>query len=783
MLLAAVLLGLAGIAAAAESPDSTDAAFGALLAMPGAQPHEGGWIIPEQADPAPPNEEALIARLRDLKKAGANFNAMRHRGTLLAHAIRAGKDRTAIWLLNNGADPKHVLFANERSAYDLATESQRAAVKSVLEAKFGFKPSPPKAAGQAATPAAAPKAAETPKSRQQQTIELMDRLLGPARRPTEAGRQEWQKFASTLSREDYVATFRDGERLQELVRLVRDTDGGLEGALSPLPVDLVRRQAQGIAELLAEVSYPLYSSADQPLTFTAASRNWPALWKRIDQRLNYERYPDLAGRVPPALWAGLFASGYAKHDAEVTGCLLSAASADSLKAFWPDFLRHFSDAREQATSLVLANYRFARERSPCYYASGPAEVLKKLAFLREQGVSRPVSGLRMSRLQESGDPSLATALRALSAPVPAAPRLRKALLSCTLSLNDAWLSALIKARTVGWGIPPVTVQAIGVPGQDRCGLALSGDGYGESSDTYDDFFNGPGREGSTRCADLPDDGEIWIEKAGTISPVDSGSDTRGSGFIFRTVLDQKTGKRYLLDPGKRGALCSQSWELPNAYEWQAGPRGPALRPSGDDALVDGLLREQCREVAESQSLSCQGIGVLGEYESGAEPEAKDVLAMLREGEAVPIQRLVDVVGVERKKAYQAAIAARDRNEMRRLLSMGIAARWTAAEIRALGPAELPLEEKRRRIALLFANADQLDLAMSEDRFGLTESLLGWLPMQDWGPVLRLIERSPDLWRGAAGALRDAAEKAGRGDLACGVDRAQGYLCGGGVRLD
>src|ERR1700748_2432497 len=99
-LLALALAGVLSTGAAAASADATDDAFGALLAMPGAQPREGGWIIPTDAAS---DECALIARLRAAKKNGADFNAMRHGGTLLAHAIRAGKDRTALWLLRNGA--------------------------------------------------------------------------------------------------------------------------------------------------------------------------------------------------------------------------------------------------------------------------------------------------------------------------------------------------------------------------------------------------------------------------------------------------------------------------------------------------------------------------------------------------------------------------------------------------------------------------------------------------------------------------------------------------------
>jgi len=123
------MVGVAG-AASAESPAATDDAFGALLAMPGAQPKDGGWIIAQEA---PKGEAALIARLRQLKKESANFNAMRHGGTLLAHAIRAGEDRTALWLPRNGDDTRNVLPDGRQDAGTLAHKYQRAPVVTALE--------------------------------------------------------------------------------------------------------------------------------------------------------------------------------------------------------------------------------------------------------------------------------------------------------------------------------------------------------------------------------------------------------------------------------------------------------------------------------------------------------------------------------------------------------------------------------------------------------------------------------------------------------------------------
>lgn len=778
--LAAVLLCLAGTAGA-ESGNATDAAYGALLAMPGVQPREGGWLIPEQAEPVPEDEDELIARLRRLKQAGANFNAIRHRGTLLAHAIRAGKDRTALWLLRNGADPKHVLFSDSVTACDLARRFNRTAVIKVLENQYGFKPPT-----QPKTGVGAPKAPATPEtpsqSREQQAIALMTRLVGPTLIPSEAGQREWKEFAATLSPAEYIALFKDGANLENLVRLVQNTEGGLEYALSRLPPDLVRRKAQVIADLLAKWSFVTYSH-DPKIRYTASSHSWPALWRRIDQPLSYEQRPDLAEHIPPAQWPGLFASGYSKHDAEVTGCQLSMVDVAAFKALWPDFQRFFADAREKAPALVLGKYRLARRKSPCYYDSSPADTVAKLAFLLEQGVTSPVAGLRKSLLDEENNPALAAMAATFSPQTQTAPRLVKAPLACELALNDAWLDALINVRGVGWGIPAEYVQAIDVPGQGKCGLIVSGDRYTESAQERDDFFYGPAREGSTRCADSPDDGEIWVEEAGQIRNIKMNDDRCEGGCTLRKVLDMQTGKQYLLNGGIRGALCSQSQELPDAFEWQTRPQGLALLPSRDGGLVDRLLREQCQESPGSGNLVCRGINPLGENGDEAKTDGEEVVATLRKGGVVTIEQLVDLLGAGRRGAYGAAIAAHDRAQIRRLHAAGIPPRWTAAEISALGRADLPLAEKRRRIALLFADRDQLDRTLNKDRYDLPEALLGWLPDEDWKPVLSVIGRHPDLWLDPAGRLRNLAAEANRLRLACDIDRAQGFLCGGGIRVD
>jgi hypothetical protein len=111
--------------ACAEESQATIVAVEALLSLPRTQPPEGDW-----GHRAPPgfvfeegNEEvALISWLKKQKKMGADLNSVRHGGTMLHHAIRAGMVDTVSWLLANGADP---LKEGEHDALELALTYQQ----------------------------------------------------------------------------------------------------------------------------------------------------------------------------------------------------------------------------------------------------------------------------------------------------------------------------------------------------------------------------------------------------------------------------------------------------------------------------------------------------------------------------------------------------------------------------------------------------------------------------------------------------------------------------------
>lgn len=683
-----------------------------------------------------------------------------------------------------------MLRDNDSTAYALARKFERKSIVQVLELQYGFQPPPPSASpaiSNAVQNPPLPATALTPLSRAQEARNFIHRIMPPHRMPSKENQQAWQQFAATLSDADYIETFQDGALLSDLIVLQRDIEGGVENALSRLPLALVRRHAQEIADILAESSYVEYGEYgnESRIRYTIFSQSWPALWSRIDQPLNYDKRPDLAERIPPAFWPRLFASGYAQRDAAVTGCLLSAVDEVTFKTLWSDFQRYFTNAREEAPSLVMASYRAAREYSRCRYDSSPAVTTAKLSFLREQGVNSPRLGVSLPDAAQPENKNLIAMAAQFPAPPQGSPQLVLTPLTCKLALNELWLDELIKGGlSSGDRRPMDSVVALDIPGQSQCGIAISGSEVRGWPQQEDSFFEGPFRAGSFNCQviELRTDGSVWFESSGQIQRF--GLDVEG-GWPLRPVRDVKTGKRYLFSSGVTGALCQPFSVLPSAYVWQTNPLQIVPVPMAETYKLDRLLRQQCQKDAETEQEVCEGIDPPPQPEgmnttnTPAPLAGEAVLTALRQGQTVSIQALIDVVGAQRRQAYAAAIAKRDHARVRELLAQGIPAWWTEAEILALGKADLALPEKRRRMALLLADAQQLERTLLSAR-DLPESLLPWLPDQDWGPVLKAIERNQSEWQEWAQGLRDAAQENNRLDLACRIDHAMGYLCGGGI---
>lgn len=767
-----------------RSGSATDAAFAALLAMPGTQPLEGGWIIPPQDTPTPRNETQLIRRLQALKNLGADFDAMRHKGTLLAHAIRAGKERTAIWLLDQGATTQHVVFGSGESAYQIAQKYRRTAVTKVLEAQPGFQPTPPDTHRLSAThaaPAGQPVQTAVPDSPRARARQLLEKQ--PERYAPKQDQLAWQALAPQLSPADLHALVVDGQYLAPLLRLVGESPTDIEAVLSQLPQELIRRHAQVVADVLQKGSFVTYGEGGTR-SYTAMSRAWPALWRRIAQPLDYSQRPDLVERIPPERWSDLFGSGYSNHRLSATGCLLSALDAETFRALWPSIERHFPDAGEMAPSLVLESYQLSSDQRSCYYSSTSTQTAEKLRFLRTRNVPGRVFPLSERARGEALDPGLVAAAQPFISQ-PTKSRLVPVGLDCTVDLGSADLDALIKANMGAWE----SVQAIDIPDQQRCALFFSTETYGYWGPAIeDDFDQGPFQNGRPSCPDPPGHGVYWVHRNGKLQAADLDEEYCGYSCVRQKVQDTETKSVYWLYDSGPTVMCAPFPRLPSVYMWglERGRPKPIEVPAGDPVVQ--LLRAQCSMSDDDREVVCRNLGAISEAQearsvTASEPglPAETTLERLRTGHGVAVFRLVDELGSARRRDYAKAIAALDRASLRRLASQGIPHWWTHDELLQLSAAPISLEKKRRRAALLFADHEQMARVFDNPSRNLLESLLGWLPDQDWEPVLGHLRRNPDTFREALDEMKDAFEKAHRSQaLTCRIDHALGHLCGGGI---
>lgn len=142
-LLWGVLLCLApSLALAADSPRAhaaTQRMFDAMFSLEALQPPDGRSTAPKDFVATDAPERQLIAYLAILQREGADFNAVRAQGTPLHHAIRAGWNRLAHWLLEHGADPRRRTEGDDADALGAAVRSGNWEILQALRRHPAFK--------------------------------------------------------------------------------------------------------------------------------------------------------------------------------------------------------------------------------------------------------------------------------------------------------------------------------------------------------------------------------------------------------------------------------------------------------------------------------------------------------------------------------------------------------------------------------------------------------------------------------------------------------------------
>lgn len=770
----------------AYSNKATDAAFAALLSMPGGGPASGQWGTPVPDDFSPSTESALIAYLARQQKAGADFNAVRHRGTLLHHAIRTGKSETATWLLAHGADPaKTVEGIGDALALSLAY--QRTVLARLLRDKYRLSTPATAAPATPATPATPIALSDVDAARvllsKVSWLAITTRSPTPGAITNSANAEEyrqlsesWSSVSAGMAPDVYARVMDDDSTVSNLVILHSRSPAALEQALARIPAPVLKRHANAAVAALARQSSMEVDRQTKAIQYKVPAEVWRVLWRRLGKPLDYGDSPSLARNVQPELWPGLLASGYDGNPDYALGCMLTEIGAPDLKAFWAQLLANFPRVREDAPGMILAQYRFAG-RELCW-ETDRTSTRDKLLFLTSVGVKAPVHGiLKQSRDQA---PDLLAAMRPFL-PVDAdqgsapAPRLVDAAAKCTFSLTDPWFRKLrestVEMSSGGNGAPVdiATVQLVEIPGEAECGLLVGG--YLNWDDlllgVVADSFTGPERNPNPSCPDPSDRSAVWQNRQGKIIELQTNMGADNGSPTLIPVRDTLTGQRYYLHSGEQYGRCTAGRRLPFTYEWRRAGNDWSLMRTGFEKHHAALF-DQCSD-DEQGGARCRGIAALS-IDPSVEKKSDPFTGM-------DVAEFLKSLGQTRYRAYMQAVVALDKPRLNEIRAAGVPARWTAEALVQISRSDLTVPAKRARVAWMFADRPQLEHAFNGEVFN---ALLPWLPREDWRPVLAVIAKRPDYFRES---LQTGLADQSHSVLACDISNALGLVCGEQLQAD
>lgn len=668
---------------------ATDAAFAALLSMPGAEPETGNWNTPEPEGFSADSEKELIAYLALQQKAGGDFNAYRHNGTLLHHAIRAGKPATALWLLQHGANPK--LKAEGADALELSMRYKLPKVEKVLLEKYSM--SPP----------------------------LIQRT---SVKPTDPGARQ--------------ATVPPYQRVQEAVGKNAKSPAALDKALAALPAGMLTQNYAVALPTLAKGG-------------NAPAESWRILWRHLGKLESGQDDFGFAASIPYEQWPALVAAGYRNHSAEhALGCLVAESTAADLKIKWMALEKNFPDFRQVAARMVLHAYRIPTVGATYCSKLDEKELKAKLEWLRANDIKAQVSGIANAEVQDLA-PATRLAMQPFIAKPADKPRFSSVKPECKFTLDDAWLKRFATAD-----VPLYGISLVEIPGDAQCAVLASWSPRSEYATGLVDGFTGPTWESTPSCGDVPDHQVLWRSTKDGIVTVEHEIDV--SSFNFPApVRDTVSGRLFYLDNGQRAGKCSGSDALPFLYEWQRKDSQWRLAANNSGELQEALFAQCSAAGAEN----CKGI----KWPADGDP----YFYML-------YNDFLGKFAAERRSEYLAAVMSMDKEKLQKIEAGQLPATWVREAISAVGKSGLPLADKRKRTAHLFYDHELLARAMEEIHgHSMLESLVAWLPAEDWGPILGLMRKYP--YRFYPQGVRDEAVSQNKKRLACDLDNLLGLICG------
>lgn len=833
------LLLLCGFAVGASSSafagSPTDDAFDALLSMPQAAAEDGEWnhSAPEGFD-IDGGEDALIEWLTASKEEGADFAELRHQGSLLHHAIRAGFDRTALWLLAQGANPLQTLdnASEGTDALAIAIEHRRWPVIEALLKRADV-----------TAAARRTKLASTWLSLPIAATDADIARLTALKLPLPEGKlanallynalmRRWYGLALTLA--EHGATPPDGLRPRA------------ELTTQPL-------QAETIERLDARLTAPLFAYlAAQPTDRKEVDTIWALRVRKpfedaaftrsvviavLDSSRTAEMRTATLQRIPAAALTAALADGEVFK--RWIKWAITLPTADSEWAFaatgdWP---------RERPVEFVEA----LRSSASWYHATPKNPALDDAWRRTFARLAKPIPAALNGQLwmfvpfdQRSdllalgyvpGDQELAywldrdsvdnlrTIWPAMKAAVPdIGPRIHAALIGdCVLGQRDGTMRlderVLEKSRVLSAGgarpAQPLVLDSACRGSADKTALAgLEQDGIVATAPPLrSDRFRTPAKT----CRFEPDahwrDALLNTHQVGSFEVVGAqlvplpGSDECGVlvwggsfGGRVQFTEDDFSGSR-MFSPCTDGESATALWRVVDGRLQQTVLEGlsaiagaVAVQDTDDDTpllLAGGIDLGGCGSTPTvllgwNASAAAQPLRALPHEDARAQAyyahcsaagETPTPECVPADGWSLSIEDFIDRYWSSERDRYVAAVLALDYPALSVLRKQPLPPQWTRRTIAAVSDAKLPLADKRERTAWLFRDP----LLSSVLDYDATQRLLPWLPAEDWTPVLNALKNNTELLQ----FLFERAERDGHTAQACRIARALGRSCSKG----
>ena len=510
---------------------------------------------------------------------------------------------------------------------------------------------------------------------------------------------------------------------------------------------------------------------------------WRLLTRRLSGAPPATVSPLFLYGVPAAVWPRWFELGFRVADDDWANWQLWAPLVE-LRAAWPRVAPQHPTIAQRSLTWLLAPLsagpisdevaaRLSYDGSRCCWHDN----IEKARFLAAQGLQvqplRPLAAaLRPAgagaAAGQPGDPAEEEGVRAaLQAgwvlPPLAAARLALAPLRCQPRLTAALRRALAAPVRVGELADanladPATLQWIDAPQGEECIYFVHNGGGGGRIVIDDESFEG----GVNRLTPCPDNARrtlVWRPRAQAWAEL--GWSDQGEVSQVRLPGGGVGLVQHEMDFGTCGSQAGRALRLERAadgdgWRWQPAP--------GTDGLAQWLA-QHCN--VKDLSESC--LDETAEVASAASPATGG-----GPGE-VPLVRLL----AGEKAAFLAAVDTLDRRALASALRDGVFPHWVRAAVERVSRATaMPLADKRRRMAWLLARHHALPGLDS----AVLDSLVAWLPAQDWAPLQRFrlcvvgpsSESYPDR---PADRLADLARASGRAGLEARLRAGAGRRCG------